>query len=477
MIHPRIILLWAWGSAMSAVTRMLHQLWYTDLIAIDKYQSQLTHQLQAEWISVSIWHGSITVGQWDVVIASAAAIGSTQWQQAEILYAADHVKAIPPLLMHEFLGELSKSMKTIAITGTHGKSTTTALAGKVFAELDPEFGLAVLWAGLADRSWANYCLNPSHLTDLRRLTDRIFSRKAQGVEDIWKRYTFLIEADEYNKHMLYYDAHTTLITTLSHDHVDIYPTREEYFEAFRAFVLKTQYTVYGLQTDDWYQSLLSLLPTGRLTQTRSLTVDSFDFIHLIGWHNHANATLVYQAAVDYGLDPDKVRQSIESFSSLWRRAETIGTNSQWCQIISDYAHHPSERASTYSALVDKFPDQPLHIILQPHQAQRLLEFRDHAVTTLQQFNSPVVYQIYAAREDVPTLLKHYQLWGDQITDWDTLGQYFATQCWATYMRDTGEILTHIDSITEGVIVLFSAGNLDYIVRSRVNEEWTGNGEQ
>ena len=103
-----------------------------------------------------------------------------------------------------------------------------------------------------------------------------------------------------------------------------------------------------------------------------------------------------------------MKASLRSFKSLRRRAETIGVNTYGCTIISDYAHHPHEVASTYTALVEKFPDQQFHIIFQPHQAQRLLEFWDQAVQTLQQFTSPIVYQIYAAREDVPALLRQYK---------------------------------------------------------------------
>jgi UDP-N-acetylmuramate--alanine ligase len=465
MINPRIILLWAWGSAMSAVTRMIHQLWYTNLIAIDKYQSQLTDQLSQEWIKVQIGHGATTLNTWDVVIASAAALWSTERLQAQEIYNQDHVKATPPMLMHEFLGELSKYMKTIAITWTHGKSTTTALCGKVFAELDPQFGLCVLGAGLSDRQWANYKLNTSHSSDIKRLTDRIFSRKAQWVEDIWKKYTFIIEADEYNKHMLYYDADTTLITTLSHDHVDIYPTQEDYFSAFRQFSLKTKNTIYGLEIDQGFQRLMWILPQTHSYKVRSVPVQSFEFESLIWWHNYANATLVFQLATDQGLEEASIRQSLLSFNSLRRRAETLGKNPTWCQIISDYAHHPNELISTFHAIQTKYPNQPLHVIFQPHQAQRLLEFRDQAIQTLSQFSNPIVYQIYAAREDVPSLLKEYSIWDDTIIDAESLWKYFSKQCWAKYVSTQEEIVQYINSIDEWIIVLFTAGNLDYLVRN------------
>jgi UDP-N-acetylmuramate-alanine ligase len=210
---------------------------------------------------------------------------------------------------------------------------------------------------------------------------------------------------------------------------------------------------------------VKMLPDHTISKIKSLDVKSFDFTHLIWWHNHANATLVYQMAVNFWLDAVQVQQSIESFKSLWRRAETIGTNTHWCIIISDYAHHPSELASTYQALTQKFPNQKLHIIFQPHQAQRLLEFRDSAVHTLQQFDTPIVYQIYAAREDVPALLQQYKFDNDTITDWESLGEYFSSVCGAIYMSTESEILDYIDSIDDGIIVLFTAGNLDYVVRS------------
>jgi UDP-N-acetylmuramate--alanine ligase len=85
-------------------------------------------------------------------------------------------------------------------------------------------------------------------------------------------------------------------------------------------------------------------------------------------------------------------------------------------VISDYAHHPNELISTYQALKSKYSNTPIHVIFQPHQAQRLLEFWNQAVETIKQFNNPIVYQIYAAREDVPALLKQYQFNNKTIID-------------------------------------------------------------
>jgi UDP-N-acetylmuramate-alanine ligase len=81
--------------------------------------------------------------------------------------------------------------------------------------------------------------------------------------------------------MLYYDPDTTLITTLSHDHVDIYPTLKDYFAAFKVFVLKTAKYTYGLTTDQGFQTLVKMLPDHTISKIKSLDVKSFDFTHLI----------------------------------------------------------------------------------------------------------------------------------------------------------------------------------------------------
>jgi UDP-N-acetylmuramate-alanine ligase len=81
--------------------------------------------------------------------------------------------------------------------------------------------------------------------------------------------------------MLYYNADTTLITTLSHDHVDIYPTKEDYFQAFRQFTLKTENKVYGIKTDAGFQSLVSLIPNTHISKIATLQTQLFEFDYIL----------------------------------------------------------------------------------------------------------------------------------------------------------------------------------------------------
>ena len=531
-MHQNIVFVWVWWAGLSALAQLFFDLWYTNIIWIDSNDSELTTKLTDLGLRIIIGHGTYTVQQDDIVIYSDAAAESPEVLAAHEKVTNSHKRVFPPLTYFQFLGEISKYMKTIAVAGTHGKSTTTALLGTALAAHHPDFGLAIVGAPVNQRDHKNYTINPKISHDIKTIIDHILLPKGQPeIYTITKKYLFAIEADEYNHHFLHLDPDYAIITNIELDHADVYGTFENYLDTFIQFAHKVKQNIFVLPEAPGISSFMKQIcvraPREALLQSSTKIILSqphtFVFTHLLGSHNHANASLAL-ACTEYLLDetmnpssennrhpacPERsvssgewsewmqwtneiegspehhskdIKRTLSTFAGLRRRGELLWHNSHEVPIITDYGHHPTELASTLQALREKYKDTPITCIFQPHQARRVMEFRDEFTTTLQQFDTTLIYDIYAARENLEDLKQQYQkskkdshcepseveVWQSpnfsDLTSIHELWTLFATASNATYTTDFSDIQHTLDTTTEGVIVIFTAGDLDWKVR-------------
>lgn len=493
-----IVLIWVWWAWVSAVARLFLWCGIKNIVGIDSAESELAQQLQAEGLSIKIWHGSYTIDPDDVVIYSSAAIDSPEVQEARRLFEARE-SIRPPFSYFEFLGEISKHFKTIAVAGTHGKSTTTALAAHTLATHHPDFGLGIVWAGLADRWWANMKIWEAHHADIATILQHIIDPKQVGAEHLAKKYLFVIEACEYNYQFLTLDVDIAVITNIELDHADVYGTFENYLDTFVKFCKKVKTTIITLEGTQGINKIkqnLSPLLQGEFWKKRvspggrggaegggvsEIPITQFNFQYLLGSHNHANATLALEVCTHLSPSPNEVvgrglgwglsiKKTIESFTWLRRRGELLSTNTHGVPIITDYAHHPTELASTMQAMKEKYQNQKITLIFQPHQARRVVEFRDEFIDILKTITDPIIYTIYTAREQVSDItwynIQSQYLQGEvqDIQSFDDLGNLFVQQCNGTYITEFQEIQKTLDTTTEWVILICTAGNLDWEVR-------------
>lgn len=460
-MRSRIILVGVWGTGMSALARLFLSLGYEQLIGIDQTESELTAQLQKQGMQIIYWHDKLNLQVDDHIIYSAATRNCPEVERARDHQFDNHKKFFPPLLYAQFLGELSKYLQTIAVTGTHGKSTTSAMTASVLAQHDPTLALAIIWAWLPERQGANLWLNRSHTHQLTEIIDHIFWAKGPSVGQQIKQLRFIVEADEFNKHFLYLDPDYSIITNIELDHVDSYADQHTYISTFDQFVNKVRYQAFVLP---------DALGIDQLTDKPTLTPvtrQQFDFSALIWWHNHDNAALALACSEKLtDLSPQLLQPTLQAFRGLRRRAETIGTNQHDCPIISDYAHHPTEIISTYQAVQESYPDQTITCIFQPHQARRLVEFRDQFIDVLAQIDELLIYDIYTARETMADL--QHQLPEDKqlrkVSSFEELWQLLASKVETTYTTQIEQVHQHINQTDKGLILLFTAGNLDWEIR-------------
>ncbi|MCC5889043.1 MAG: UDP-N-acetylmuramate--L-alanine ligase [Alkalibacterium sp.] len=257
---------------------------------------------------------------------------------------------------HDFLGQLSNEFTSVAITGSHGKTSTTGLMSHVLSGIKPTSYLIGDGTGKGEKD-ANY---------------------------------FVLEACEYRRHFLAYKTDYALITNIDFDHPDYYESIEDVQDAFVEFSSQIKKAIFACGDDERLQKLHAPVPVVyygfdeyndfQAKNIERTTVGStFDVyvrgdfhgrftIPSFGKHNIQNALGVIAFAHYEGLEQDKVMERLLSFKGVKRRfteKEVMNT-----VIIDDYAHHPAEIRATLDAAHQKYPDKEIVAVFQPHTFSR-----------------------------------------------------------------------------------------------------------
>lgn len=249
-----------------------------------------------------------------------------------------------------------KQLRLIAVAGTHGKTTTTAM---------------MVWALKQLGIPASYSIGST------------LSFGSSGAYDPASEF-FIYECDEFDRNFLHFRPSLSLITNIEHDHPDTYPTESSYMQAFRQFVDQSDHVIMW-QTDG--VKVNATAQDGWIL--RENEVQQFA---LAGAHNRRNATLVAKALEYLGLQNDLTHDILGQFPGTNRRFEKLGDN-----LYSDYGHHPSEVAATLQ-MARELSD---HIVLvyQPHQNVRQHEIKDDYTTCFNGADDVYWLPTYLSRED------------------------------------------------------------------------------
>lgn len=255
----------------------------------------------------------------------------------------------PVLSYFEALGEISKNYKVIAISGTHGKTTTTAMVAEILVDagLDP----TVIVGSFVKRFKSNF--------------------RWGGGEYL------VVEADEFNRHMLNFHPYIGAITNIEADHLDVYKDLNEIKDAFSKFMDQSQHKI------THYEKYLNRVP--------ALTVP--------GEHNRMNAALALAVADVLGIDDKVAQDSLASFEGTWRRLDKRAELENGLIIYDDYAHHPTEVRASLRALRELYKDKKLTVVFQPHLFSRTRALFDDFVDSFGDADRVIFLPIYFARED------------------------------------------------------------------------------
>jgi len=327
------------------------------------------------------------------ILAVTPAIFSLDPENPELLAAKE--KGIPIMTWQQFLGEyLAKDKFVIAICGTHGKTTTTAMIAKMLedAGLDPtvELGAIVPW-------WkANYkqSLKFSQGSNYR----------------IGKGKFFVIEADEFNDNFLHLKPDINVVTNIEMDHPEYFKDFEAVKKSFKKFLESTKQKIVANLSDPVVKQILSIHPKGA-----NITIDYskhlIDFsLQIPGEFNVMNASAAFQVGLALGINPENIKKSLQNYKGIGRRFEYIG-ECKGAKVYSDFGHHPTEIKVTMQATRQKFPNQRILLIYQPHMFSRTKALFSDFVKILS--TTPVdkifVMDIYPSREVDTGLVTSQQL--------------------------------------------------------------------
>lgn len=348
------------GAGMSGIAEVLLNLGY-QVSGSDLKETDVTKRLQTLGATVSYKHNEKNVGEAQVVVFSTM----IESNNPEIVFAKRNKIPIIPRI--EMLAELARLKYTIAVAGTHGKTTTTSLIASILqgSGLDPTF---VIGGKL------------NHLQSGAKL--------GQG--------EFLVaEADESDGSFLKLSPTFALITNIDNDHLDYYKSMKNLRCAFKEFANRVPF--YGSSIvcldDPGVQSILpylnrrvltygfcsnSDLSAGELSSSSDRT--QFTLLHhkrvigkiemkLCGRHNVLNVLAAVLCGLELKIPFEKIAHSIQNFENVERRLEKRGekNGTVW---IDDYGHHPAEIRAVISALKEKFPDKKIVVLFQPHRFSR-----------------------------------------------------------------------------------------------------------
>lgn len=314
------------------------------------------------------------------ILAVTPAIFSLDPNNEEILQAKKQGTSI--LTWQQFMGHyLQKGKFVIAICGTHGKSTTTAMVGLLLedAGLDPTVEL-----GAIVPRWRSNCR-------------------------VGKGQYFVTEADEFNDNFLSTKADITIVTNIEMDHPEYFKDFEAYKESFKKFLSSTKKTIIANLKDHTIAEILRAHPKHIKVVDYSNELINQP-LKIPGKFNILNASAVYQLGKNLGISLNTISKSLSSYNGLLRRFQYLGKY-QGVDIYSDFAHHPTEVKVTIEAAREKFADKKIWVIFQPHMFSRTKVLFDDFVKVLRKLpvDKIIITDIYPSREKDTGIVKSEQL--------------------------------------------------------------------
>lgn len=253
----------------------------------------------------------------------------------------------------EALGEVSKEKKTIAVAGTHGKTTTTGMLAKIL--IDAGKNPTVVVGSLMKDFGGNF---------------------VAGTPDL-----FVVEACEYKDHLLKLSPTILVVTNIEWDHTDWFKTEE----AMRAT----------------FQKAMDAVPKDGvvITAKEYKTEPEYD-LSLIGEFNKDNARAAAAAAraAFPDITDDQIRTSLKSFQGSWRRFEYKGKTKSGVPVYDDYAHHPTAIRETIKAMREKFGDKKIVVAFHPHLYSRTRDLMDGFARAFDEADKVYLAPVYGARE-------------------------------------------------------------------------------
>ena len=391
------------GTGLSAIARLLLETGGYTVSGSDQLLSPLALDIQEAGATVFTGHAADNVKGADIVVRSSAIPDSNPEVQAAL------AAGIPVKKRADFLGDFMAARTGIAVAGTHGKTTTTAMIAWMLTRLEQD---------------------PSYI--IGGISKNLSNNAHAGTGD-----AFVIEADEYDRMFLGLGPQIAVVTNLEHDHPDCFPTPEDYLQAFQQFVESIRsgglllaclddpgaaqlaregpehvrslvYSVLDTRTPpddlpaDYCALHLELNTIGcyqfevwfRGETPQNLGVVS---LQVPGEYNVSNALAAFAVVHQSGFSPAGTTHALEEFVGTQRRFDVRGEVGG-VTVIDDYAHHPVEIVATLGAARKRYLGSRLVAVWQPHTYSRTQMLSDAFIEAFDRADRVIVTEVYAARE-------------------------------------------------------------------------------
>ena len=364
---------------MSALAKLVADLGYK-VAGSDRTKSDITKQLKESGIKVFYSHKSSNIKGQDLIVYSGA-IGQ---DNAELLSAKKN--CIDIMERSTFLGKLSKSYKqVIAIAGTHGKTTTTAMIGYAF-----------ILAGL----------NPTiHLGGQSNLLGGNLYKGSNNF--------FITEACEFRDSFLTLSPNISVITNIEREHLDYFKSFEREIMSFNKFAKKTKEAVFvNFDNKDYFREELNVMFFNSYFMAKNLSIwqdGKYEFdlyinkkfiehikLNICGKYNVSNALAMISVCRFYDISWQVIKLALLTFENVERRFEYLGEFGSNV-VVSDYAHHPTEIANAIKTCQEKYNKQPV-CVFQPHTYSRTKLLINEFVDVFLHVSKLLIVKTYSARE-------------------------------------------------------------------------------
>lgn len=384
------------GIGMSALARYFNH--YGKIVyGYDKTESPLTKQLQEEGIQIHFEDNDELLKSLlsrfeenEILFIYTPAIPVTN---SELLYVQKHQLNLQKRAW--VLGEITKQFKTIAIAGTHGKTTTTSLVTHILKTAG--INCFAFLGGISQNYNTNLILGDANDSEA----------------------FVVVEADEYDRSFLTLHPFISVITSVDADHLDIYGSQNAMHQSYLQFASQTQKNgilivkktvdndlnikdkrlIYSLNLDTDFSATAIHIVDGQFCYDINSVIESVNqvAIGLPGLHNVENSIAAVAVAQQLGITGDVINKALRSFKGVKRRFD-YRVKSKSIVYIDDYAHHPEELTAAITAAKQLYPDKVITGIFQPHLFSRTRDFVNEFAASLDLLDVCVLLEIYPARE-------------------------------------------------------------------------------
>ncbi len=352
----------------------------------DAAEGEIVNDLRDHGISVHVPHDAENITEKISLIVRSVAVPD---DNPEIIRAKE--LNIPIITYPQFLGLLTQDRYGVAVSGTDGKTTTTAMIAQIL--IDAAYDPTV-----------------------------VLGSRARFLEGNWRvgdsKY-FVYESDEYRRAFVSYSPYLAVITNINLDHLDYYKDEADYVSAFADYAVRIPAEGYLIINGDDKNCLavaekcaakiVAYALGGDVDYVaRNIRVQNqkqiFEIWHgdkleaeiellIPGRHNIYDALAAFSAARSLGIDAEQIRKSLATFKGAWRRFDHLGKYGQ-AEIIADYAHTPDAVQKTIAAAREFYPQQKILAVFQPHQYNRTKNFFDQFAASFSAADKVIIPDIY-----------------------------------------------------------------------------------